>query len=80
MNWSKARYAGMATESAVPKSDAELFVTIRCRKCERMGKVRRYAAERRRLSCSKCGWRGLSPRASNHHASVVICNAERPKN
>jgi hypothetical protein len=71
MNWSKARYAGKATELAAPKTGDEMFVIIRCRKCGHMGQVRRYVAERRRLSCTECGWRGERPRATNHRRSNV---------
>lgn len=60
MNWDRARYVGMATEEAMSKED-EGLVSVRCRKCGRVGKVRRWLAQNRRLHCRDCGWRGADP-------------------
>lgn len=61
MNWSRARYHGLARVEANPKDD-DGTVAIRCRKCGHTGMVRRWLAETKRLSCSRCGWRGVNPK------------------
>jgi predicted RNA-binding Zn-ribbon protein involved in translation (DUF1610 family) len=57
MNWDRTRYTNKPTEVAMPIDDRNL-VTIRCRKCGHLGKIRRWQAENNRMKCSQCGWRG----------------------
>lgn len=62
MRYDLVRHVGRSTEMAMPKSNDEMFVTIRCRKCGHIGNIRRWQAENKRMKCSKCGWTGATPK------------------